>query len=254
VRGAGHGTRGPLLSRGILAMSCLPELARLALSLDNARVRRRAGRHGGLRDPRRPVVSAVATVREAPAVPADRVGSAAPMVAVPLQAANEAGLMSRMLVDPVVHDDCIAWTDADTARKVIALDEAARRADVLYLAECALKRDSAEGRPAGTGPGGPAGSVPHRFTDKPGECRCPTASSAPASASTSETSARAAVPGSTTAPAAPRRYAWQKRTSIRRRTKRPLNVHARGSSHQSAVRPNSQTVRSNGEEAESDDA
>jgi hypothetical protein len=32
VRGAGHGTRGPLLSRGILAMSCLPELARLAFS------------------------------------------------------------------------------------------------------------------------------------------------------------------------------------------------------------------------------
>ncbi len=54
--------------RGILAMSCLPELARLAFSLDNARVRRRAGRHGGLRDPRRPVVSAVATVRKAPAV------------------------------------------------------------------------------------------------------------------------------------------------------------------------------------------
>ncbi len=128
-------------------MSCLPELARLAFALDNARVRGRAGRHGGLRDPRRPVVSAVATVREAPAVPADRVGSAAPMVAVPQQAANEAGLMSRMLVDPVVHDDCIAWTDADTARKGIALDEAARRADVLYLAECALKRDSAEGWP-----------------------------------------------------------------------------------------------------------
>ena len=67
------------------------------------------------------------------------------MVAVPQQAANEAWLMSRMLVDPVVHDDCIAWTDADTARKGIALDEAARRADVLYLAECALRRDSAEG-------------------------------------------------------------------------------------------------------------
>ena len=53
--------------------------------------------------------------------------------------------MSRVLVDPVVHDDCIAWTDADTARKVIALDEAARRADVLYLTACALKRDSAKG-------------------------------------------------------------------------------------------------------------
>jgi hypothetical protein len=67
------------------------------------------------------------------------------MVAVPTQAANEAGLMSRVLVDSVVHDNCMAWTDADTARKGIALDEAARRADVLYLAACALKRDSAEG-------------------------------------------------------------------------------------------------------------
>ena len=58
------------------------------------------------------MVSVVATVREAPAVPADRVGSLAPMVAVPQQAANEAWLMSRMLVDPAVHDDCIAWPDA----------------------------------------------------------------------------------------------------------------------------------------------
>ena len=78
---AGHGTRGPLLSRGILAMSCLQELARLAFSWITARSPP-AGRHGGLRDPRRPVVSVVATVREAPAVPADRVGSPAPLVAV----------------------------------------------------------------------------------------------------------------------------------------------------------------------------
>jgi hypothetical protein len=32
--------------------------------------------------------------------------------------------------------------------------------------------DHPEGR-AGTGPGGPADSAPYRFTDKPGECRCP---------------------------------------------------------------------------------
>jgi hypothetical protein len=73
------------------------------------------------------------------------------MVTVPRQAAEEAGLMSRVLVDPQVHDDCIAWTEADTARKGIALDEAARRADVLYLAACALKRDSAQD----SGPGRP---------------------------------------------------------------------------------------------------
>jgi hypothetical protein len=92
----------------------------------------------------------------APAVAAVRAGGGeergtAGMVTVPRQAAEEAGLMSRVLVDPQVHDDCIAWTEADTARKGIALDEAARRADVLYLAACALKRDSAQdsapGRP-----------------------------------------------------------------------------------------------------------
>jgi hypothetical protein len=71
------------------------------------------------------------------------------MVTVPRQAAEEAGLVSRVLADPVVWDDCVTWTEADTARKGIALDEAARRADVLYLAACALKRDSADGSGAG---------------------------------------------------------------------------------------------------------
>jgi hypothetical protein len=77
------------------------------------------------------------------------------MVAVPRQAAEEAGLVSRVLVDPGVWDDCVAWTGADTARKGITLDEAVRRADVLYLAACALKRDSA----AGSAPGRP-GALP----------------------------------------------------------------------------------------------
>ena len=91
---------------------------------------------------------------EAPAVPAPRTGGGAgpgagSTVTVPQQAAEEAGLVSRVLVDAGVHDDCIAWTEADTARKGIALDEATRRADVLYLAACALKRDSAEGSGAG---------------------------------------------------------------------------------------------------------
>ena len=94
------------------------------------------------------------TASEAPAVPAARTGGghgrgAADMVAVPQQAAEEAGLVSRVLVDAGVWDDCVAWTEADTARKGIALDEAVRRADVLYLAACALKRDSAAGSGAG---------------------------------------------------------------------------------------------------------
>jgi hypothetical protein len=95
------------------------------------------------------------TTSQARAVPAARPGGAAArpggyaMVAVPQQAAEEAGLVSRVLVDPVVWDDCVRWTEADTARKGIALDEATRRADVLYLAACALKRDSAEGSGAG---------------------------------------------------------------------------------------------------------
>jgi hypothetical protein len=71
------------------------------------------------------------------------------MVTVPQKAAEEAGLVSRVLVDPVVWDDCVRWTEADTARTGIALDEAARLADVLYLAACALKRDSAAGSGAG---------------------------------------------------------------------------------------------------------
>lgn len=94
------------------------------------------------------------TTSQAPAVPAARPGGAAGqggrgMVAVPRQAAEEAGLVSRVLVDAEVHDDCIAWTEADTTRKGIALDEATRRDDVLYLAACALKRDSAAGSGAG---------------------------------------------------------------------------------------------------------
>jgi hypothetical protein len=96
----------------------------------------------------------VTTTSEAPAVPAARTGGAAGrgaagMVTVPQHAAAEAGLVSRVLVDPMVHDDCVRWTEADSARKGIALDEATRRADVLYLAACALKRDSAEGSGAG---------------------------------------------------------------------------------------------------------
>lgn len=78
-----------------------------------------------------------------------RVSAGPVMVAVPQQAAAEAGLVSRVLVDPVVWDDCVRWTEADTARKGIGLDEATRRADVLYLAACALKRDSARGSGAG---------------------------------------------------------------------------------------------------------
>ena len=60
------------------------------------------------------------------------------------QAAEEAGLASRVLVDPRVWDDCVAWTEADTARKGIDLDESIRLADLLQWAVTALKRDSAQ--------------------------------------------------------------------------------------------------------------
>lgn len=94
-----------------------------------------------------------AATKTVPALPPDvkeQAGQgAAPMVTVPQQAAEDAGLMSRVLVDPRVHDDCVTWTRADTARKGIALDEATRMADLLHWAACALKRDSAEGSGAG---------------------------------------------------------------------------------------------------------
>jgi hypothetical protein len=104
-------------------------------------------------------------MREAPAVPA--------MVTAPQQAAQEAGLRCRVLVDAGVWDDCVTWTRQDSARKGITLDEGARQDDLLYPAACALQRDSAEdtraGRPGAlpftvervprTGPGREAGKV-----------------------------------------------------------------------------------------------
>ena len=92
---------------------------------------------------------------EAPAVPAARPGGRAAgqgaraMVAVPQQAAEEAGLRCRVLVDAGVHDDCVTWTGQDSARKGIVLDEGTRLAEVLYPAACALQRDSAQGIGAG---------------------------------------------------------------------------------------------------------
>jgi hypothetical protein len=96
----------------------------------------------------------VTTTREAPALPAARTGGeagrgAAGMVTVPQQAAEDAGLRCRVIVDARVWDDCVTWTEADTARKGIALDEGARQDDLLYPAACALQRDSAEGTGAG---------------------------------------------------------------------------------------------------------
>jgi hypothetical protein len=71
------------------------------------------------------------------------------MVAVPQQAAEEAGLRCRVLVDAGVWDDCVTWTGQDSARKGITLDEGARQDDLLYPAACALQRDSAGGSGAG---------------------------------------------------------------------------------------------------------
>jgi hypothetical protein len=71
------------------------------------------------------------------------------MVTVPQQAAQEAGLRCRVLVDARVWDDCVTWTQEDSARKGIEQDEGARQDDLLYPAACALQRDSAEGSGAG---------------------------------------------------------------------------------------------------------
>lgn len=71
------------------------------------------------------------------------------MITVPRQAAEEAGLRCRVLVDPGVWDDCVTWTRQDSGRKQIVLDEGTRLAEVLYPAACALQRDSAGG--SGTG-------------------------------------------------------------------------------------------------------
>ena len=73
----------------------------------------------------------------------------APVVAVPQQAAEDAGLRCRVLVDAGVWDDCVTWTGQDSTRKGITLDEGARQDDLLYPAACALQRDSAEGSGAG---------------------------------------------------------------------------------------------------------
>lgn len=73
----------------------------------------------------------------------------APPVMVPQEAAQEAGLRCRVLVDAGVWDDCVTWTGQDSTRKGITLDEAARQDDLLYPAACALQRDSAEGSGAG---------------------------------------------------------------------------------------------------------
>jgi hypothetical protein len=77
-----------------------------------------------------------------------------PVVTVPQQAAEEAGLRCRVLVDAGVWDDCVTWTCQDSTRKGITLDEGARQDDLLYPAACALQRDSAEGT------GGRPGALP----------------------------------------------------------------------------------------------
>jgi hypothetical protein len=70
-------------------------------------------------------------------------------VTVPPEAAREAGLRCRVLVDAGVWDDCVTWTSQDSTRKAITLDEGARQDDLLYPAACALQRDSAGGSGAG---------------------------------------------------------------------------------------------------------
>ena len=94
-----------------------------------------------------------AAVKTVPALPPgvkEKAGrGTAPVVTVPPEAAQEAGLRCRVLVDAGVWDDCVTWTGQDSARKGITLDEGARQDDLLYPAACALQRDSADGSGAG---------------------------------------------------------------------------------------------------------
>jgi hypothetical protein len=57
----------------------------------------------------------VTTMSDAAAVFTAPGPGAGSMVAVPRQAAEEAGLVSRVLADAVVWDDCVTWTEADSA-------------------------------------------------------------------------------------------------------------------------------------------
>ena len=117
--------------------------------------------------------AATETVPAPPGVQEKAGRGAVPVVTVPQEAAQEAGLRCRVLVDAGVWDDCVTWTGQDSARKGITLDEGARQDDLLYPAACALQRDSADGGGAGrpgalpftvervprTGPGREAGKV-----------------------------------------------------------------------------------------------
>jgi hypothetical protein len=94
-------------------------------------------------------VSATKTVPALPGVQEKAARGTAHLVRVPQEAAQEAGLRCRVLVDAGVWDDCVTWTDQDSARKGITLDEGARQDDLLYPAACALQRDSAESSGAG---------------------------------------------------------------------------------------------------------
>jgi hypothetical protein len=95
------------------------------------------------------VSAATETVPAPPGVREKAGRGAVPVVTVPQEAAQEAGLRCRVLVDAGVWDDCVTWTGQDSARKGITLDEGTRLAEVLYPAACALQRDSAEGSRAG---------------------------------------------------------------------------------------------------------
>ncbi len=110
------------------------------------------------------------------------------MVAVPQQQAEEAGLRCRVLVDPGVWDDCVTWTGQDSARKGIALDEGARRADVLYPAACALQRDCARGTPTGLNDGQEQATAASAESPEQPDVRLPvnTRCSSPASGRTQE--------------------------------------------------------------------
>lgn len=61
-------------------------------------------------------------------------------VEVPTDAAHEAGFLIPVALTQAAHADCVAWTDADTARTGSIQEEATRLYDVLAMAAHAVRR------------------------------------------------------------------------------------------------------------------
>ena len=62
------------------------------------------------------------------------------------ETAREAGFRYPVALTRAAWDDCVAWSDADTARKRWPQDEAGRLWDVLTMARFACRRDAGASR------------------------------------------------------------------------------------------------------------